>query len=185
MLRVGDDGMKRELATLPPERLGVVSVADSISYYINKGDLFLAQHQPKTARALFDSAIGPIERIVAAGNTTSADRRRYSDLLAWTNAARGEQKSALAAVNAVDRDTLTLQWPNGEMAADLACNSAEIYAFADDVEPMIQQLRRCLTLPGGYEPTAISAEPSLWRHAIDPRLRALLGEFHLEVRRKE
>jgi TolB-like protein/tetratricopeptide (TPR) repeat protein len=185
MLRVGDDSMKHELATLPPDRLGVVSGDDSISYYINKGDLFLAQHDEKRARVLFDSAVSPIKRLASASGVSAAELRGYADLLAWTNAARGEQTSALAAANAVERDTLTLQWPNGQIAADIACNSAEIYAFTDEVEPMIQQLRRCLTLPGGYAPSAISAEPSIWRHAIDPRLRALLGEFHLEVRRKE
>ena len=185
MLRVGDDSMKHELSTMTPSQLGVISTDDSISYYINKGDLLLAQHQEATARALYDSAVGPITHVASLGRASQSERRRYLDLLAWTNAARGDQKSALAAVNAVERDTLTLQWPNGQMAADIACNSAEIYAFADDVEQMIQQLRRCLTLPGGFAPTAISAEPSIWRHAIDPRLRALLGEFHLEIRRKE
>ena len=185
MLRVGDDSMKHELATLSPERLGVVSRDDSISYFINKGDLFLAQHREPAARALFDSAVAPLTQLAALPGISPADRRRYLDLLAWTNAARGDLKSALATVNAVERDTLTLQWPNGQMAADIACNNAEIYAFADDVEQMIHHLRRCLTLVGGYAPSAISAEPSIWRHAIDPRLRALLGEFHLAVRRKD
>ena len=185
LLRVGDDSMRRELGTLAPERLGVVSGDDSISYFINKGDLLLAQHHAPEARVLFDSAIAPLKYLASVPGTSAADRRRYLDLLAWVNAARGDLKSALATVNAVERDTLTLQWPNGQMAAGIACNNAEIYAFADDVEQMIQQLRRCLTLPGGYAPSAISAEPSLWRHAVDPRLRALLGEFHLAVRRKD
>ena len=185
LLRVGDDSMKQELATLSPERLGVVSRDDSISYFVNKGDLFLAQHREPAARALFDSAVAPLKHLASIPGTSAADRRRYLDLLAWTNAARGDLKSALATVNAVERDTLTLQWPNGQMAAGFACNSAEIYAFADDVEQMIQQLRRCLTLPGGYSPSAISAEPSIWRHAIDPRLHSLLGEFHLAIRRKD
>ncbi|CAN5117043.1 hypothetical protein BH09GEM1_BH09GEM1_39610 [soil metagenome] len=185
LLRVGDDSMKEELATLTPARLGVVTRDDSVSYFVNKGDLLLAQHREGAARALFDSAVVPLNHLASSPNATPADRRRYLDLLAWTNAARGDLKSALATVNGMERDTLTLQWPNGVMAASLACNSAEIYAFADDVEQMIAQLRRCLTLPGGLAPNSISAEPSIWRHAIDPRLRALLGEFHLEVRRKD
>ena len=185
MLRVGDDSMKHELATWSPDRLGVVSREDSVNYFVNKGNLLLAQHQEFVARALFDSAVAPVTRLTSATGPNTADRRRYLDLLAWINAARGDKKSALAAVNGVEGDTLTLQWPRGEIAASIACNNAEIYAFADDVEQMIHQLRHCLTLPGGYAPTAISAEPSIWRHAIDPRLRALLGEFHLEVRRKE
>ncbi|MDQ2665770.1 MAG: serine/threonine-protein kinase [Gemmatimonadota bacterium] len=185
MLRVGDESMRHELATLSPARLGVVSPGDSVNYYVNKGDLLLAQHQQAAARALFDLAVAPLVHLSSAPAIGTSDRRHYRDLLAWANAARGDQKSALAAVNGVDRDTLALQWPHGELAANIACNSAEIYAFTDAVEEMIQQLRRCLTLPGGYAPNAISAEPAIWRHAIDPRLRALLGEFHLEVRRKE
>ncbi|MEO8622769.1 MAG: hypothetical protein ABI625_16985, partial [bacterium] len=99
--------------------------------------------------------------------------------------ARGDRVRALAVATGVERDTVTLQWPNGQVAAGIACNSAEIYAFVDDVNQMIVQLRRCFRLPGGYTPNAISAEPALWRHAVDPRLRALLGEFNLEIRRKE
>ncbi len=185
LLRVGDEAMRRELATLSLERLGVVSREDSINYFVNKGDLFLAQHREAAARMRFDSAVAPLRQLASKPGISAADRRRYRDLLALTNAARGDLHSALATVSGVERDTLALQWPHGTMAASLACNSAEIYAFADEVEQMVQQLRRCLTLPGGYAPSAISAEPSLWRHAIDPRLRALLGEFHLEVRRKD
>jgi hypothetical protein len=185
MLRVGDDTMTHELASTPPARLGVVTSEDSVIYYAEKGKLLLAQHNERAARALFDSAVVPLRRLAADTTAPAAERRRFTDLLAWTDAARGDRQSALAVVNAMDPDTLTLQYPNGEVAATIACNNAEIYAFADEVEQMILQLRRCLTLPGGYTASAISAEPAIWRHAIDPRLRALLGEFHLEIRRKE
>ena len=48
---------------------------------------------------------------------------------------------------------------------------------------MLPQLRRCLTLPGGYATSAFFAEPALARHMNDPRVRALLGELELELGR--
>ena len=185
LLRVGDDAMRRELAESPPGTFGVATRADSFNYYSQKAQLFLARRDAPRARALLDSSAVLLRFLVADSTMAASERRRYGDLMAWTDAARGERVRALAVATGVERDTITLQWPNGQLAAGIACNSAEIYAFVDDVEQMIRQLRRCLTLPGGYAPSAISAEPALWRHAPDPRLRALLGEFKLEIRLKE
>ena len=184
-LRVGDDAMQRELAESPPGALGVASRADSANYFSQKAQLFLSRRDAPRARALLDSSQVLLRLLLADWTTTASERRRYSDLMAWTDAARGERVRALAVATGMERDTLSLQFPNGQFAAGVACNSAEIYAFVDDVEEMIRQLRRCLTLPGGYAPSAISAEPALWRHAPDPRLAALLSEFKLEIRRKE
>ena len=185
LLRVGDEAMWRELAESSPEAFGVATPADSFHYYSQKAQLFLARRDAPRARALLDSSAVLLRALVADSAMTASERRRYGDLMAWTDAARGERVRALAVATGMERDTITFQWPNGQLAAGIACNSAEIYAFVDDVEQMIHQLRRCLTLPGGYAPSAISAEPALWRHAADPRLRALLGEFKLEIRLKE
>jgi hypothetical protein len=177
--------MRREFAESPPSAFGVVTSADSATYYSQKAQLFLARRDGPAARALLDSSAMSLRRVLADSTLSASEHRRYGDLMAWTDAARGDRVRALAVATGVERDTVTLQWPNGQFAASIACNSAEIYAFVDDVFEMIKNLRRCLTLPGGYAPNAISAEPALWRHAVDPRLRALLGEFKLEIRRKE
>ena len=185
LLRVGDDAMRNELAQSPPAAFGVTTPADSIDFYSQKAQLFLARREIPRARGLLDSSIVLLRRMVADTTLPATERRRYVDLMAWTDAALGARVKALAVATGMERDTLSLQWPHGQLAASLACNSAEIYAFVDDVVQMIQELRRCITLPGGYTPSAISAEPALWRHANDPRLRQLLGEFKLEIRRKE
>ena len=185
LLRVGDEAMRRELAESPPGAFGVATRADSFHYYSQKAQLFLARRDAPRARALLDSSAVLLRALVTDSAMSASERRRFGDLMAWTDAARGERVRALAVATGMERDTITLQWPKGQLAAGIACNSAEIYAFVDDVEQMIRQLRRCLTLPGGYAPSAISAEPALWRHAPDPRLRALLGEFKLEIRLKE
>ena len=185
LLRVGDDAMRNELAQSPPAAFGVTTPADSIVYYTQKAQLFLARREIPRARGLLDSSTVLLRRMTADTTLPLTERRRFGDLMAWTDAALGERVRALAVATGMERDTLSLQWPDGQLAASLACNSAEIYAFVDDVVQMIKELRRCITLPGGYAPAAISAEPALWRHASDPRLRELLGEFKLEIRRKE
>lgn len=184
LIRAGDDALQAELAEAAPSAYGAVTPTDSLTFYIEKAKLFLARRDQQRARALLDSSARLLRRLVADSSATASERRKLREILAWNDAARGERKRAVAAVNAVERAPFAQQWPNGQLAAHTACNGAEIYGFLDHVEQMIPQLRRCLTLPGGYAPNAISAEPALWRHAADPRLRALLAEFKLEIRRK-
>lgn len=184
LLRVGDGALQAELAESPPSAFYAVSAADSVSVYTEKAKLFLARRDSARARGLLDSSATLLRHLVLDSTASVSQRRKFREIMAWTDAARGDRQSALAAVSAIERAPIAQQWPNGQLAAYTACNGAEIYGFLDDVEQMIPQLRRCLTLPGGYAPTAISAEPALWRHAPDLRLRALLAEFKLEIRRK-
>jgi serine/threonine-protein kinase len=184
LLRVGDNALQAELAESPPSAFYAEGAADSVNFYTEKAKLFLARRDTARARGLLDSSSTLLHRLAADSTASASQRRKFREIMAWTDAARGERKSALAAVSSIERAPIAQQWPNGQLAAYTACNSAEIYGFLDDVEQMIPQLRRCLTLPGGYAPTAISAEPALWRHAPDLRLRALLAEFNLQVRRK-
>lgn len=184
VIRVGDGALQDELAAANPATYAASNAADSVSFYTEKAKLYLTRRDEARARALLDSSEKLLRRLVTDNAATASQRSKYREILAWTDAARGDKASALAAVNAVERAPFAQQWPNGQLAAYTACNGAEIYGFLDDVELMIPQLRRCLTLPGGYAPQAISAEPALWRHAPDPRLRALLAEFKLEIRRK-
>ena len=185
LLRVGDEALQSELAAAAPSAYDVVTRADSVDFYTEKAKLFLMKRDEARARALLDSSARILKTLVVNASASASQRRKFGEILAWTDAARGERASALAAVSAVERAPIAQQWPNGQLAAYTACNGAEVFGFLDDVEQMILQLRRCLTLPGGYAPTAISAEPALWRHAADPRLRALLGEFNLQIRRKQ
>ena len=114
---------------------------------------------------------------------TTSELRRYSELMTWVDAAKGDRARALAAMNDVTRTPIGQQWPNGQFAAFTACNGAEIYGYLDIVDLMLPQLKRCLTLPGGYATSAFFAEPALARHMNDPRVRALLGELELELGR--
>ena len=185
MLRVGDVPMQRELANAPPDLYGVTSPADSFSFYSQKALLFLAVRNAARARALFDSSAAMLRRLLADSALGPSDRRKYREIAAWADAARGDRARALAAATEVERSPIAQQWPNGQFAAFTACNGAEIYAFLDVVELMLPQLRRCLTLPGGYATSAFFAEPALTRHANDPRVRALIVDLELELGRTE
>ena len=185
LLRAGNDSMQQELATSSPSAYAVVTPADSFNYFIQKAQLFLARRDSVRARPLLDSTAAALRSLLTAPAVLASQRRKYVEYLAWTDAALGDRARAVAAVTSIERTPIAQQWPDGEFAAFTACNGAEIYAFLDDVEQMLVQLRRCFTLPGGYAARAISAEPALWRHAPDPRLRALLGDFNLNVKHVE
>ena len=183
MLRVGDVAMQRELANASPESYAAAAPADSFTFYSQKALLFLAIRNAARARALFDSSATPLRLLLAGSTLGPSGRRRYTEIAAWTDAARGVRARALAAATDIVRSPIAQQWPNGQLAAFTACNGAEIYAFLDVVELMLPQLRRCLTLPGGYATSAFFAEPALRRHANDPRVRALIADLELELGR--
>ncbi|MEO8335530.1 MAG: protein kinase [bacterium] len=183
LLRVGDPSMQRELASASPDAYVVKSRADSFDFYSEKARLFLALRNRERARGLLDTTAALLRSLLTDSTTATSDLRKYSELMAWTDAARGQRARALAAMNDVVRTPIGQQWPNGQFAAFTACNGAEIYGFLDIVDLMLPQLRRCLTLPGGYATSAFFAEPALARHMNDPRVRALLGELELELGR--
>ena len=183
LLRVGDPSMQKELANASPNAYAVKTRADSFEFYSEKARLFLALRNKQRAGALLDSTADVLQSIIADRTTSTSDLRRYSELMTWVDAARGQRARVLAAMNDVTRTPIGQQWPNGQFAAFTACNGAEIYGFLDIVDLMLPQLRRCLTLPGGYATSAFFAEPALARHMNDPRVRALLGELELELGR--
>jgi serine/threonine-protein kinase len=183
LLRVGDPSMQKELANASPSMYRVITRADSFDFYSEKARLFLALRNKVRARALLDSSANVLRLILADSSIAASELRKYAELMAWTDAARGERAQALTAMNDVARTPIGQQWPNGQFAAFTACNGAEIYGFLDIVDLMLPQLRRCLTLPGGYATSAFFAEPALARHMNDPRVRALLGELELELGR--
>ncbi len=183
LLRLGDPSMQKELANASADTYGVITRVDSFDFYAEKARLFLALRNRERASALLDTTANLLRGILSDTTVATSELRKYSELMAWTDAARGERARALAAMNDVVRTPIGQQWPNGQFAAFTACNGAEIYGFLDIVDLMLPQLRRCLTLPGGYATSAFFAEPALARHMNDPRVRALLGELELELGR--
>jgi TolB-like protein len=183
LLRVGDPSMQIELSNATPEMYGVKSRADSFAFYSQKAQLHLALRHKEQARALLDSSASVLSQLLADSTVSASERRKYAEIMTWTDAARGQRARALASMSDMARSPIGQQWPNGRFAAFTACNGAEIYGFLDIVDLMLPQLRRCLTLPGGYATSAFFAEPALARHMNDPRVRALLGELELELGR--
>jgi serine/threonine-protein kinase len=181
MLRVGAPSLRQELANGTAADFDVKTRADSFTYYSEKARLFMLQGESARSRPLLDSSAVMLREILADLTLRPADRRRYVDLQAWTDAARGERVKALAVATGLERDPMTQQWPDGQFAAATACNTAEIYALVDDVPAMLPELRRCLTLPGGLWQSSILTEPALARQASDPRARELFRELKLDI----
>jgi len=179
LLRSGDREMQQALAAGAPETFHAASAADSLHYYLEKAQLNMARRDAPTARALLDSAANVLKELLGDLATSGSERRVFSELMAWTEAARGERGMALAGVNDVPQSLQ--RWPRGSWSAYVACNDAQIYALLGEVEKMLPPLERCLTLPGGFSTSAIAAEPALARHARDPRVRAMLGRAGLDT----
>ena len=181
LLRAGNAALRSELANSGPGDFDVRTPADSMTYYFQKAQLFMVQGVPARSRPLLDSTAVLLRTLLAESSVRGAERRRYVDLMAWTDAARGERVRALAVSTGIDHEALNQRWPDGQYAASTACNNAEIYALVDDVTSMLADLRRCLTLPGGYSQGSILVEPAFARQSGDPRARELFRELKLDI----
>jgi hypothetical protein len=184
LLRVGDEPMQRELVNASPETYGAASSRDSLQYYWQKGQLLLARGDERAGRTVLDSSTVLVDRIVADPAQPAMDRQLLLLNRAWLSAGLGDRGRALSTLAEVNRMPELARWPNGQVARLISCGSAEVYGFLGDVDQMLVPLRRCLTIPGGYTPSWVFTEPSLSRHATDPRVRALLGELRLQIGRK-
>ena len=185
LLRAGDESMHAELASASPAQYGIETRADSLDFYMEKAQLYLARHDSLHATALIDTASAILEVFSSDTRVRLTYRRRYDELRAWTDAARGQRTPALSAITRADRSPIAEQWANGRFAAFAACNGAEIFAFLGDIDLMLPQLKRCLTLPGGYTPRSILMQPALSRYATEPRVRALLESLPADLSHNE
>jgi hypothetical protein len=105
-----------------------------------------------------DAALGP------RGTWPGSRRPRAIAPPRSTRCARGAPATELA------------EYPAGAAAGSFACSQAEVLALLGDDARMLPALRRCLTLPGGYEPHYVRAEPAFADVRDDPRVRALVAE---------
>ena len=181
MFRTGGSAMRRALETGSPADFNVRTRPDSFTYYFEKAQFLMSKGERAKARFLLDSSITMVHLVLEDSALRPMEKRHYIDLLAWAHAAIGERVKALAVATGKEHDPATLSFANGQYAATLACNTAEIYAMVDDVLAMLPQLRRCLTLPGGYWQNAIFTEPALMSQSGDPRARELFRELKLDV----
>ena len=105
-------------------------------------------------------------------NQSKYVRLTQYQVLAWLAALRGDRTTALGMLRQAGENPSLAMYPNGVEAVQLACTSAGVYGFLNDVEAMLPFARRCFSSVNGYAVTYLR-DPEFARHMNDPRVRAL------------
>jgi TolB-like protein/tRNA A-37 threonylcarbamoyl transferase component Bud32/tetratricopeptide (TPR) repeat protein len=174
LLRNGDSGLQNELATGSLASFAPGSALDSVNFYAEKAELFMAGGDYVRARALADSAWRPEKRMADDPNQSTYVRRTQYEVLAWLAALRGDRPTALTMLRQAGESPTIAMYPNGVEAVQLSCTKAAVYGFLRDVDAMLPFAQRCFTKANGY-PIAYLNDPEFARNRNDPRVRALAG----------
>jgi TolB-like protein len=171
----GGGALRRELAQASLASIGARSWFDTLRYYENKAMLHYGEGDSAKVRALADSALPIAERRVSDARFPLKLRRFWYSGVAWWRAVRGDRADARAALDTVRADPEWRAFPNGVVAMQIACTSADVYALLGDVDAMLPELRRCLTPPTGwYTERDLQVNPVFRQYSDDPRVRALV-----------
>jgi TolB-like protein/Tfp pilus assembly protein PilF len=172
-----DAALLQELATASLDSSGARTARDSVDYFANKAELFLARGEAARGRALMDSGFRVATTWLAHLPDGSPDAAYASRYLAWLAAGRGDRAAAVAALRRGAADPLiTHGRPGSDVDGNQTCTSAEVYGLLGDAEAVLPFLRRCLTMHNGY-PLPRLGEPEFAPVRNDPRVRALAAEL--------
>ena len=174
LMRNGDSWLQNELATGSLASFAPGSALDSVNFYAEKAELFMARGDNAHARALADSAWRLEKRMTDDPNQSTFVRRTQYEVLAWLAALRGDRPTALTMLRQAGESPTIAMYPNGVEAVQLSCTKAAVYGFLHDVDTMLPFAQRCFTKANGY-PIAYLNDPEFARNRNDPRVRALAG----------
>ena len=174
LMRNGDSSLQNELATGSLASFAPGSALDSVNFYAEKAELFMARGDNAHARALADSAWRLEKRMTDDPNQSTFVRRTQYEVLAWLAALRGDRPTALTMLRQAGESPTIAMYPNGVEAVQLSCTKAAVYGFLQDVDTMLPFAQRCFTKANGY-PIAYLNDPEFARNRNDPRVRALAG----------
>ncbi|HMI44120.1 MAG TPA: hypothetical protein VK516_10870, partial [Gemmatimonadaceae bacterium] len=174
LMRNGDSGLQNEFAVSSLDSFSPGSALDSVNFYAEKAELFMGRGDRVRARALADSAWRLEKRMADDPNQSTYVRLTQYQVLAWLAALRGDRPTALTMLRQAGQNPSIAIYPNGVEAVQLACTSAGVYGFLNDVEAMLPFARRCFTSVNGYA-IAYMRDPEFARHMNDSRVRALAG----------
>jgi len=174
LLRNGDSGLQNELATGSLASFAPGSALDSVNFYAEKAELFMASGDNARAWALADSAWRLEKRMADDPNQSTFVRRTQYEVLAWLAALRGDRPTALSMLRQAGESPTIAMYPNGVEAVQLSCTKAAVYGFLRDVDTMLPFAQRCFTKANGY-PIAYMNDPEFARYRNDPRVRAFAG----------
>ena len=174
IMRNGDTWLQNELATGSLASYAPGSAIDSVTFYAEKAELFMARNDYARAKGLADSAWRLEKRMADDPNLPIFVRRTQYEVLAWLAALRGDRPVALSMLRQAGESQSIAMYPDGAEAVQLTCTKAAVYGFLRDVDAMLPFAQRCFTKANGY-PVAYLNDPEFARNRNDPRVRALGG----------
>ena len=174
LMRNGTTALQHELATGSLASFAPGSVLDSVNFYSEKAELFMARGEYARASALADSGWRLEKRVADDPSQSTYVRRLQYEVLAWFAALLGDRPAALSMLRLAGVGPNITMYPNSSEAVQFSCTSAAVYGFLGDVDAMMPFARRCFTSANGY-PVAYLRDPEFARHMNDPRIRALRG----------
>jgi eukaryotic-like serine/threonine-protein kinase len=176
LMRNGDAWLQDELATGSLASFAPGSALDSVDFYAQKAELFMARGDNARALGLADSAWRLEKRMADDPNQSTFVRRTQYEVLAWLAALRGDRPTALSMLRLAGESPTITMYPDGVEAVQLSCTKAAVYGFLRDVDTMLPFAQQCFTKANGY-PNAYLNDPEFARNRNDPRFRALVGKL--------
>jgi hypothetical protein len=173
IMRNGETWLQDELATGSLASYAPGSAIDSVSFYAEKAELFMARGDNARALGLADSAWRLEKRMADDPKLPIFVRRTQYEVLAWLAALRGDRPTALSMLRQASESQSIAMYPDGAEAVQLTCTKAGVYGFLRDVDAMLPLVQRCFTKANGY-PVAYLNDPEFWRNRDDPRFKALV-----------
>ena len=172
LLRNGDAALQNELANGSLASFAPGSALDSVNFYAEKAELFMARGDRARARSLADSAWRLEKRMADDPNQSTYVRRTQYEVLAWLAALRGDRANALGMLKRAGESQNIAMYPHGAEGVQLSCTRAAVYGFLGDLETMVPFAQVCFTSANGY-PIAYLNDPEFAWALKDPRVKAL------------
>jgi len=176
LMRNGDPWLQNELATGSLASFAPGSALDSVNFYAEKAELFMARNDFARAKGLADSAWRLEKRMADDPNQSAFVRRTQYEVLAWLAALRGDRPTALTMLRQASESPSMAMYPDGAEAVQFTCTRAAVYGFLRDVDAMLPFAQRCFSKANGY-PVAYLNDPEFARNRDDSRFRALVGKL--------
>ena len=172
LMRNGDAALQNELVNGSLASFAPGSALDSVNFYAEKAELFMARGDHVRARSLADSAWRLEKRMADDPNQSTYVRRTQYEVLAWLAALRGDRENALGMLRKAGVSPTIAMYPHGAEGVQLSCTRAAVYGFLADLETMVPFAQVCFTSANGY-PIAYLNDPEFAWSLNDPRVRAL------------
>jgi eukaryotic-like serine/threonine-protein kinase len=155
-----------------PSAMALTQQFDSVNYYLNKAEVYVADRNMALARVNVDSMMALVTPRPLTGFLAFAQHQ----VLAYAYAVHGRPADAERELAAVRAAIAAFPNPTGRPAGETSESIAATYAVLGNVDSTVAVVRRVLTLPTGASRAYIAIDPSYVLVRSAPAFQALIAE---------